>query len=98
MVCIFEWNKVQGFMPPKVKYHHGPDVPKHETLLCRYPADFETIRKQIDLKQQQKGDLRCDLKYYNEIQRSCDFRKVNRYQLVTITLPNEHIEYVSMKY
>lgn len=82
---------VQGSLHAKVKYVHGPDVPKGETLLCRYPKDFEAIREEVDLSTQQRGDLRCELKHYLEYQRPCDFRKVLRYKLVTITLKGQFV-------
>lgn len=77
----------------KVKYLHGPDVPKGETLLCRYPKDFEAIREEIDLSTQQRGDLRCELKHFLETQRPCDFRKVLRYKLVTITMKGQNVSW-----
>lgn len=90
-VCTIIISVVEGSLHAKVKYLHGPDVPKGETLLCRYPKDFEAIRDQVDLSTQQRGDLRCELKHFLETQRPCDFRKVLRYKLVTITLKGEHV-------
>jgi len=77
---------VQASIPPRIKYPNGPDVPAGEHLICRYPQEYDEVKAHIDLKTQQKNGLRCDLKHYTELQRPCDFRKVNRYKLVTITV------------
>lgn len=84
---------VEGSLHAKIKYVHGPDVPKGETLLCRYPKDFDAIKDEIDLTTQQRGDLRCELKHFLESQRPCDFRKVKRYRLVTITMKGAHVSF-----
>uniref|UniRef100_A0A336LW25 CSON002998 protein n=1 Tax=Culicoides sonorensis TaxID=179676 RepID=A0A336LW25_CULSO len=81
---------VDASLHVKVKYPLGPDVPKGETLLCRYPKKFDSIAAEIDLTKQQRGDMRCELKHFLETQRPCDFRKVNRYKLVTITLKGQY--------
>lgn len=78
-------------IPPRIKYTNGPDVPFGEHLVCRYPQEYDEVKGQIDLKTQQKNSLRCDLKHYTEMQRPCDFRKVNRYKLVTITIDAAHV-------
>lgn len=98
-LCIFICTSIficgiEGSLHSKVKYAHGPDVPKGEILLCRYPKDFEAIRNDVDLTTQQRGDLRCELKHYQEYQRPCDFRKVLRYKLVTITLKGHHVRVI----
>ncbi|XP_063695812.1 uncharacterized protein LOC134827171 [Culicoides brevitarsis] len=92
LVIVAFFACVEASLHTRIKYPHGPDVPKGETLVCRYPKDFETIRHEVDLSTQQRGDLRCELKHYLETQRPCDFRKVLRYKLVTITLKGEYAQ------
>lgn len=97
IIASVSMNLVHSMVPPTVHYHHGPDVPGGEHLLCRHPKEFEPLRKHIDLDSQQRNGLRCDLKHYSQIQRPCDFRRVSRFSLVTITVPMDYVSHAACR-
>lgn len=73
------------FSHPKVNYPTGPDVPKNEKILCRYPPDLSKISGlPANLGKLKNDPLTCDFRRENRW--PCKIEKINTYKLITVTV------------